>query len=205
MRTIRIAAAALAALALVVSTPAFAQERRPRLGIGVGITAFDFNSTVTLTNGFPAALPDSIYVPINLGPSFRLEPQLGVMTISQDVGGSGITSTDTSVISIGLGAFYLAAVASQLDVYVGGRVVRTTYTQTLKSAGAPDDKTSGDDIRVIPAIGGEWFPHPRFSFGAEVQLQLVSYGSRSVSSGGSIPGGSGTQTSGVLFARVYLF
>ncbi len=203
MPTFRIAAAALVAVAL--SAPASAQEHRPRLGIGVGLSAFDFNSTVTLTNGFPAAIPDSIYVPINIGPSFRLEPQIGIMTISQDVGGAGLTSTDTSLVSIGLGAFYLMEVATQLDVYVGGRVVRTTYTQTLKSAGAPDDKTEGNDIRVIPALGGEYSPHPRFSLGAEVQLQLVSYGSRSVSSGGSVPGGSGTQTAGVLFARVYLF
>ncbi|HET7825602.1 MAG TPA: outer membrane beta-barrel protein [Anaeromyxobacter sp.] len=196
-------AAALAAVAL--SAPASAQEHRPRLGIGVGISAFDFNSTLTLTNGFPAVIPDSIYVPINLGPNFRLEPQLGIMTLSQDTGGGGIASTDTSVVSIGLGAFYLVDVASQLDVYVGGRVVRTSYSQTLKSPGVPDDKTEGTDIRIIPALGGEYSPHPRFSLGAEVQLQLVSFGKRTLSAGGEIPGGSGTQTAGLLFARVYLF
>jgi outer membrane protein with beta-barrel domain len=201
-RTFRIAAA-VAALAL--SAPALAQEHRPRLGIGVGISAFDFNvTTLQLTNGFPAAVPDSIYVPINVTQNFRLEPQLGVLTLSQDAG-TGVQSTDTAVVSIGLGAFYLMALAPQFDVYVGGRVVRTSYAQTLKTPGAPDDKTEGSDIRIIPAVGGEYSLHPRFSLGAEVELQLVSFGNRSVSSGGSIPGGSGTQTAGLFFARVYLF
>jgi opacity protein-like surface antigen len=201
--TFRIAAAALAAVAL--SASASAQEHRPRVGIGVGLSAFDFNSTVQFLNGFQTAVPDSIYVPINVTPNFRLEPQLGILTVTQDTGGAGVTSTETSVVSIGLGAFYLVAVAEQLDVYVGGRVVRTTFSQTLKTSGAPDDKTEGNDLRVIPALGGEYSLHPRFSIGAEIQLQLVSFGSRTLSSGGSIPGGTGTQTSGLLFARVYLF
>jgi hypothetical protein len=33
----------------------------------------------------------------------------------------------------------------------------------------------------------------------------VSFGDREVSSGGTIPGGSGIQTAGLLFARAYLF
>jgi hypothetical protein len=201
--TFRIAAAALAALA--ISAPASAQERRPRLGIGVGINTFDFNTGVQLfTNAFPAAVPDSIYVPINIAPSFRLEPQLGIVTFSEDTSAGG-TAIDTSVVSIGLGVFYVSTFENQLDVYVGGRVVRTSFSQTQKTPNAPEFKTEGSDIRIIPALGGEYSLHPRFSLGAEVQLQLISFGSRSQTAGGSIPGGTGTQTSGLFFARVYLF
>jgi Outer membrane protein beta-barrel domain len=197
--TFRFAFAALAALAL--SAPAAA--RAQRLGIGVGLTSFDFNLSTLATN-FPAAVPDSIYVPINITPTFRLEPQLGVATLKQDTA-NGVTSVETSVVSLGIGLFFLMPASPEFGAYAGGRVVRTSFTSILKSTQAADDKTEGTDLRIIPAAGGEWSPHPRFSLGAEVQLQLVSFGNRSVTSGGNIPGGSGLQTAALLFARAYLF
>jgi Outer membrane protein beta-barrel domain len=199
--TFRFAVAALASLAF--SPPALAQEQeRPRLGVGVGLTTFDFNVT-TLANGFPAAVPDSIYVPIAITPTFRIEPQIGIATMDQNAGGS-FSSIETSVWSIGLGVFWLFPTSPQLDVYIGGRVVRTSYTQKLTTAGNTDT-TEGADIRIIPALGGEFSFHPRFSLGGEVQLQLISFGNRTSTSAGTIPGGSGTQTAGLVFVRVYLF
>lgn len=197
--TFRFAFAALAAL--VLSAPVAA--RAQRVGIGVGLTSFDFNLT-TLAQNFPASVPDSIYVPINITPTFRLEPQLGVATLKQNTG-NGATSVETSVVSLGVGLFFLMPASAEFGAYAGGRVVRTSFTSILKSAQAPDDKTEGADLRIIPAVGAEWSPHPRFSLGAEAQLQLVTFGDRSVTSGGSIPGGSGLQTSALLFARAYLF
>lgn len=199
--TSRFALAALAALA--VSSPASAQQQRPRVGVGVGLGTFDFNVSA-LANGFPAAVPDSIYVPIALGPTFRIEPQIGVATLNQDTGYN--PSVETSVVSIGLGAFWLIPASDQLDVYVGGRVVRTSYSSKLKfDPPRGTETTDGADMRIIPAVGGEFSLHPRFSLGAEVQLQLVSFGDRTVSTGGTVPGGSGVQTAGLVFARVYLF
>jgi hypothetical protein len=199
--TFRYAFAALVSLALAL--PASAQERqRMRLGVGVGITTFDFNVQM-LSTSFPAAVPDSIYVPILITPTFRIEPQIGVATLNQTTGNE--PSIETSVVSLGLGVFWLVPASPQFDVYVGGRVVRTSFSQTFKFAPPrTDQKTEGADIRVIPAVGGEYALHPRFSLGAEVQLQLVSYGDRD-SSAGTIPGGSGLQTAGLFFARVYLF
>jgi outer membrane protein with beta-barrel domain len=200
--TFRFAFAALASLAL--SLPALAQEReRPRVGVGVGLTTFDFNVSM-LASSFPAAVPDSIYVPIALTPTFRLEPQIGAASLSQNTGNE--PSIETSVVSLGLGVFWLFPTSPQLDVYVGGRVVRTSYSSKLKfNPPRTSETTEGADIRVIPALGGEYSFHPRFSLGAEVQLQLISFGDRTVSTGGTIPGGSGLQTAGLFFARVYLF
>jgi hypothetical protein len=200
--TFRFAFAALASLAL--SLPALAQEReRPRVGVGVGITTFDFNVSM-LASSFPAAIPDSIYVPIALTPTFRIEPEIGVAQLDQTTGNE--PSIATTVWSIGLGVFWLFPTSPQFDVYVGGRVVRTSYSSTLKfNPPRTNETTEGSDIRVIPALGGEYALHPRFSLGAEVQLQLISFGERTVSSGGTIPGASGLQTAGLLFARVYLF
>ncbi|HEY6004955.1 MAG TPA: outer membrane beta-barrel protein [Anaeromyxobacter sp.] len=201
--TFRFAFAALASLA--VSLPSFAQEhQRPRVGVGVGITTFDFNVSM-LANSFPAAVPDSIYVPIALTPTFRIEPQIGVATLDQNIGNE--PSIETSVVSLGLGVFWLFPASPQMDVYVGGRVVRTSFSQKLKfNPPRTTETTEGSDIRVIPALGGEFSFHPRFSLGAEVQLQLVSFGDRTVNPGGAIiPGGSGLQTAGLFFARVYLF
>src|SRR6266498_790520 len=81
------AAAALAAVAL--STPAFAQQQQvsagSRFGIGVGlpteqgllINAFD-------NIGFGPAAAPALYFPINVTPSFRLEPQIGRVSVSRD-------------------------------------------------------------------------------------------------------------------------
>jgi len=198
--TFRFAAAALAALAL---SPRASAQERPRLGVGVGLSAFDFNVSMLSTN-FPAAVPDSIYVPINVTPALRIEPQIGVATLNQDTGNN--PSIETSVISVGCGAFFLKSVAPGFDVLIGGRLVRTSFSQKLKfNPPRPTETIEGSDIRIIPAVGGEYSPHPRFSVGAEVQLALVAYGDRTVTNGPVIPGGSGVQTGGLVFARVYLF
>lgn len=199
--TSRFALAALASLAL--SAPAAAQQQRPRVGVGVGLSTFDFNVSA-LANSFPAAVPDSVYVPIALTPTFRIEPQIGVATLNQNSGNN--PSIETSVVSVGLGAFWLVPASDQMDVYFGGRVVRTSFSSKLKfDPPRTNETTDGADLRFIPAVGGEYSFHPRFSLGAEVQLQLIVFGDRTVSTGGSIPGGSGVQTAGLLFARVYLF
>ena len=193
---------ALAAFAaLAVSAPASAQQR-PRVGVGVGLSAFDFNLSM-FANNFPAGVPDSIYVPIALTPTFRLEPQLGAATLTQDMGNN--PTLEISVVTVGVGAFWLFPSSDPFDAYVGLRLARTSYTSKAKFNGAPTETTSGADIRISPALGGELALHRRFSLGAEVQLQLVTFGERKVSTGGSIPGGSGIQTAGLLFARVYLF
>ncbi len=200
--TFRFALAALAALAL--SSPALAQQR-PRVGVGVGLSTFDFNVTMLLANNaFPAAVPDSLYVPIALTPTFRIEPQIGVALVNQSSGNN--PSIETSYVSLGLGVFWLSPQTDQFDLYFGGRVVRTSYSSKQKfDPPRGTESIDGVDLRIIPAVGGEYSFHPRFSLGAEVQLQLVSFGDRTISTGGTIPGGSGIQTAGVVFARVYLF
>lgn len=201
MHAPRAAVAAVAALALSGSAVA---DDRPRLGIGVGLSTFDFNLSM-LANDFPAALPDAIYFPINLGTSFRLEPQFGMSVLDQDAGNN--PSIQTTVLSAGVGGFWLLGIAPGFDLLVGGRVVRTWYTSRLKYDAPRGTQTTADgaDMRLIAAVGGEYALHRRFSLGAEAQLQLIDFGRRSTSSGGAIPGGTGFATAGVLFARVYLF
>ncbi len=199
-RTFRFAFAAVAAIAL--AAPAAAEERL-RVGVGVGLTTFDFNVS-TLANGFPAAVPDSIYVPINLTSTVRIEPQLGIATLSQNTGNN--PSIETSVVSLGLGIFWRVPVAPEAELLVGGRVVRTTYTLKQKFDPPRGTETQeGADLRLIPAVGGEYALHPRFSLGVEAELQIITFGDRTISTGGSIPGGTGVQTAALLFARVYLF
>jgi hypothetical protein len=198
--TPRLAPLALAVLAL--ASPASAGER-PRLGVGVGVGTLDFNLSM-LANDFPAQAPNALYFPINVTSGFRVEPQVGAAVLKQAEGNN--PSIETSAVSLGVGLIWLIPVAAQLDAHVGLRVVRTSYRSTLRYDPPRAAQTiEGADLSFSPAVGGEYALHPRFSLGAEAQVQLISFGDRSVSGGGAIPGGSGVSTAGLLFARVYLF
>ena len=98
-------AVALCAVALAV--PAAAQQQaRKQFGIGVSIDpTADFGPTV------------AVYVPIRIAPNFRLEPSLGIATRNPD--GNDNNSSD---ITIGVGAFYVAPAAANADWYAGARL-----------------------------------------------------------------------------------
>ncbi len=199
MGTLRLALAAAAA-GLALARPAAAEDR-PRLGVGIGLETFDFNLAM-YENSFPAAVPASIYLPLNLGPALRLEPQVGVASFRQNAGAN--PSIGTTAVSVGVGAFWRLPLSPALDLQLGGRFIRTWYTARSTPVSGGVETVDGADLRIVPALGGEYALHPRFSLGAEAQLQLIVFGDRTVSGGGIIPGGSGVQTAGVLFARVYL-
>ncbi|HEX9308906.1 MAG TPA: hypothetical protein VF894_15540 [Anaeromyxobacter sp.] len=199
------AAAALAAVAL--STPAFAQQQQvsagSRFGIGVGlpteqgllINAFD-------NIGFGPAAAPALYFPINVTPSFRLEPQIGRVSVSRDAGGGKGAVTD-----LGVGAFFVKALGPQVQVYVGPRLILSWFSRT--DPGPTPDKFKARDTFFVAALGGEYLPHPRFAVGAEGQLGLVSIGDTEITDGVTgfkteAAGGSATVLQGVLFVRVYL-
>src|SRR5512141_1042530 len=131
----------LALCALALASPASAQQARSMLGFGISVVPLD---------GGPMASTVELYLPIRVAPAFRLEPSLGVY--SRDVSGAG---TDHRDITLGRGAFFLKAVATPVDMYVGGRVKLNFAHVSTTSGGGVTVSDSGTDFSLAAALGGE--------------------------------------------------
>jgi hypothetical protein len=207
------AAVALAALAL--TAPALAQQaakQEPRFGVGVGLTGSSVSGSAAQNGTGSPDFGTLFFVPLNLAPHFRLEPFLGWARASLDnvpvgVGGnqqfSPFLQGKSSDITFGVGGFYVAPVAPQVQVYLGGRLA-SQWQSIQDNAG---DKASRRNTILAAALGGEYLPVPRVAFGGELQLGLIWYGDTDYTApGASISGGggSGSATQGTLFVRFYL-
>jgi hypothetical protein len=208
MKNLFRAAAAISALAL--STSAFAQQTKqqgttttsaaPQIGVGVGITS-----------GEAPANPDNagpstgylLYVPVNIQ-NFRIEPFLGWGRSDTDAFGKN------SDFTIGVGAFFVQPVASQLQLYAGGRLGSRWTSHKDAGFGAPGTvKTERRDTILALAAGGEYLPIPRVALGAEFQIGYASIGDTKTTNAAGLSGegggGSANGTQATLFARIYLF
>lgn len=187
----------LAALALSLAAPAAAQQG-PRGGIGIALSNFDVGSLLT-GGSLPAA---QIYVPINVSPGIRIEPQLGILKLEDDVD----PSQDMSVFTVGVGLLFMKHVGQQTIAYVGPRIALSRVSQPVNDPFGPGTlDATGTDFRLAGVVGGEYLFSPHFSIGAEAQLAYTSVGDRDAGSGVNIPGGSSFATSALVFFRTYLF
>ena len=200
MKNLFRAATVIAALAL--STSAHAQQRAtttttnanaPQIGLGVGLTA----GPSTPDQGY------LLYVPVQIG-QLRVEPFLGWSRSDTD-----FTGKDSDV-TIGVGAFFVQPVASQIQLYAGGRLGSQWVSHQPPNYGVPGSvKTSSRNTLLAVAAGGEYLPIPRVAVGAELQMGYMSVGdTKAVVSGGGTTeagGGSGSGTQATVFVRVFLF
>ncbi len=199
---IRVSAVA-AALALAV--PASAQQKTERgnmVGVGVGI-------------GNQGVLDTLLFVPLNLTPNLRVEPFVGWTRSDIDVAPPGTGGAffpppegKSSDFTIGAGVFFVQPVATQLQMYGGGRL--GLQWQSFKDAGAAPDKAERRNTLLAAVGGAEYLPIPRVALGAELMIGYVSFGDTKFTdgaTGASIDGagGSGSFTQGTIFARIYLF
>lgn len=125
---------------LVAFQISFGQENKnentnPKFGLGVSL----FNIVE-----YTYEQPNSIYVTINIGNKFRLEPKVG------------IALSDEADYSFGIGAFGIKPV-EKFNVLYG---VRLGYSSSAIAM-------------ISPTIGGEYYFIKNFSLGSEVQLQGV--------------------------------
>jgi hypothetical protein len=202
---IRIAAFALA-IAVATSAAAqttTAQGKEGRFGLGVGLAAGD-----------DPAVENLIFVPLNLAPNIRIEPFLGwsrsdIDAVPAAAGGSPAFDPQEgkgSDFTLGVGAFFVQPIASQIQLYAGGRL--GLQWESFKQPSPAVGKAERRNTIVAAALGGEYLPHPRFAIGAEAMIAYLSIGDTEFSGGGaSVEGGGGSasSTQGTIFARVYLF
>lgn len=195
-------AALAAALALAGTASAQEASKGNRFGFGVGLPTSELAGL--FAGGVSSGLVPQIYLPINVTPAFRIEPQFGILTLSED----GDLGSDASYVTLGAGAFYVASLGQQADLYVGPRLLLAFFREE-NPTGVGTEKISRDDWFLAAALGGEYMPHPRVAVGAEVQLGRWSIGDEKTEFPGAptdeAPGGSSVTTQGVLFVRVYLF
>jgi hypothetical protein len=202
MKTLLRAATALTVLAL--ATPAFAQQSAKsdaRFGLGVGLTA---------TSTSPD-LGTLLFIPLNVAPNIRIEPFIGWARSDMDptpAGGGSFGSPTpggkSSDFTLGVGAFLVQPVATQVQLYAGGRL--GSQWQSFKT---PAGKIERRNTLLAIAAGGEYMPVPRVAFGAELQIAYLAIGDTksTATAGGSVEGGGGSAngTQGTVFARFYLF
>ncbi len=206
MKTVVLRIGALVA-ALTFAAPAAAQPSQPsqpsqgRVGIGLGLPTHSFGSLLS-TAGTATGMFEGpqIYVPINVSPNLRIEPQFGYFSNTDDE----VDETD-SAFTLGAGVFYVAPVSERTNIYAGGRLA-FTWTKDEDHAGTTFTKTTQRNTSIAPVFGGEYSPSPRFSVGAEAQLNFVWLGDPKFEAAGTSvtgQGGSNTFTQGLMFIRVY--
>jgi hypothetical protein len=174
---------ALAAALLSLPLSAAAQQR-PTIGLGVGISPF----AVPSAHAGVVSRTVEIYVPLAVGPTFRLEPSIGLATNDQPGGG-----VDTRDLTLGIGGFLVTRMAPTADMYAGARL-KLNFARV--EDGATGAENSGTDFQIAGAFGGEVYLVPRLSLGAEAELGLYQ---NSDASGDD----SGWFTTGIAFLRVY--
>ncbi len=199
----RIVAAAATLAAAVPAAAQQAQETQGRVGLGVGLPTSEIAPLLATGIGVGGGIvAPQLYVPINVTPNIRIEPQVGLLTVHDDASGD-----ELSYKSIGTGVFWLMPLGGNADMYVGPRLVLSFFREKNVGGGGVVTETTGTDVFVAAALGGEIAVHPRFSVGAEGQLGYTSIGDRDVTAAGvtvTVAGGSGWITQGIIFARFYI-
>ncbi len=164
------------------------QEAPPRGGIGFEFREyfyfifkyFGYVEQPWVDSIFPGENCHNIYIPIYLGKSYRLEPQLGFSYYSRYITYSSSSEKNTLYsFQLGIGFFHMP-LRSQPTLYYGGRLGLIYSSETSKDINRVAnheyidiDKESGFGFFFAPTIGGEYFVHRKISLGCEVQLKWL--------------------------------
>jgi hypothetical protein len=172
-RTVR---TAVAALALFASTVAAQSVDHGKVGLGVALNPI----AIADMNGDLAVLPmglGNFTVPIWMGERVRLEPELGIIRASSESSNSGFTSqSHETILRYGATMHFMLARSGNFRPYVGPRVGFVRRSTHYESTGNPSQESKRTDNYIGVTIGSEYWFTPRFSLGAEVQLNRVGLG-----------------------------
>lgn len=206
-----VAAAGIVCLAAPASAQTPTQEGRTQFGVGVNLAP----SLLTLAGSSQGAyLPIglwNLFFPIRFGRSFKLEPEVGILSVSSEASVSGTTANSKGTsLRLGVGAFIVMPLGGgATQMYVGPRVLllSTSTSVDYSSTGYSSSQSSSETDWVIGlALGGEHFFSPHFSLGAELQVNYVTFGTPSYTpSSGQQPSESRSLigTNGLLLLRAY--
>lgn len=164
-----------------------------------------------------------VYVGIAVSPTFRLEPEVSVLrsrdklvvTIDNGFGSVAILNDEVTSASyrVGLGLLWQWQRVAQLRFYAGPRfgVIHATANGKVSGAQTGEEGVTRTDWFVAGSLGAEYFPVPRLSAGADVQLRAVAQGNPSEHSTGAplapgsfAPSEPTLATRGLLTVRFYM-
>jgi hypothetical protein len=150
----------------LIAGMSFAQEGKKT---GIGIAVIDMQKLFEANMSGAGGTYSSITVPIIISPTFRIEPEVGYFSASQEATANGTTVEQTaSSWTIGTGIFP-QKVFSDFTLYYGGRVGYISQ-KTTSEVGTNKDEETTSGFYVAPAIGGEHNFSDHFSIGAEAQV-----------------------------------
>jgi len=131
-----------------------------------------------------------LYVPIDFGDKFRVEPFFSysqskskTIVYGENSPYTVVASENQMSSSIGVGVFGLGAVSESIRAYYGARIALTTTENKLKYDGGSRPpgatlvprKTTSDGFSLIPTFGLEYRFTPRFSVAGEATLALSAF------------------------------
>lgn len=128
---------------------------------------------------YPVSLTN-IYVTIDVSPTFRIEPEIGILrshTEYEDDGDVILESTSYNL-RYGVGLLY-AQNYEDTKILVGGRVGTIHNRSTVEyssSFGDNKDHHTRDDVYFGFSTGGEYMFSDHFSIGGEAQLNYIIVG-----------------------------
>jgi hypothetical protein len=181
-------------LFLLAAPPALAEEAPPSSAPAPTTTTGTASPTrVGLGAGFGSGNTFVFYVPIQIGRSFRLEPELGLLNVSVNSFGQ---VREAHAARVGIGLAWTSQVWDQVRSYAGVRLQETAVSYSGSGA-------SASGTRAAVMAGGEWLPVPRVSLGIEAQVGYA-YATDSQSGLGLVPG-NGLDTGVLFLARIYIW
>ena len=165
---------------LTIAATADAQERGVTFGIGTSL-----NPTAIFAGDGDLVLFNvglgNIYFPLIIGSSFKLEPEFGLLRLSEKTT-DGTTSSESSatLTRLGIGAFWVTPIRESFRAYVGPRVGIVRNSESSRFGTGPERKVTQTDLVLELVTGGEHLFSSHFSLGGEVRLTYINVGEREV-------------------------
>jgi hypothetical protein len=118
-----------------------------------------------------------IYAPINVTPSFRVEPFFAYYKEKNTSGEPFASAQSYSNYVAGVGLFVTQRVAENIDVFGGGRLGylsrKEKRTQTSYSFGPAEYSSESSGYLIAPTIGFEYYLQKNISIGAEAAISYI--------------------------------
>ncbi|MGZ3481689.1 MAG: outer membrane beta-barrel protein [Myxococcaceae bacterium] len=196
--------ATLASLCLSAASPAFAEEEAPPVfGLGVGV-----NLGNLFSGGAFASSPVGLYLPINIGKAFRLEPSVSFWYTDKGITISavnGLLSRSGHEVEAALGAFYLLHPGTpKFTVYLGVRFGAAWVGHDFADNNGTITSVNQNNFFFTPTVGLEWSVSRNFSVGGEAGPAFRFYSDPSSTVGTGLPSSKfGTGLQATIFLRLY--
>ncbi len=162
---------------LTIAATAHAQERGVTFGIGTSLNPIAIAGELVL---LPVGL-GNLYFPLIIGSSFKLEPEFGLLRLSEKTtDGTSSSESSATLTRLGIGAFWVTPIRESLRAYVGPRIGIVRNSESSRFGPEPERKETQTNLVLELATGGEYLFSSHFSLGGEVRLTYINVGERKV-------------------------